>query len=130
MAENMKKNIPENMPPMPDKPKKEKKGEPTADELRDMMKKNGSKGPGGPGGPRAMIREKPKNIKATLGKLLKYIGKNKYSVILIIQFFPASICRRTNGRPPLSSAYNFTMTMIYSHAVITSFLCSVLRFSF
>ncbi len=80
----MKKNIPENMPPMPDKPKKEKKGEPTADELRDMMKKNGSKGPGGPGGPRAMIREKPKNIRATLGKLLKYIGKNKYSVILII----------------------------------------------
>lgn len=84
MAENMKKNIPENMPPMPDKLKKEKKGEPTADELRDMMKKNGSKGPGGPGGPRAMIREKPKNIRATLGKLLKYIGKNKYSVILII----------------------------------------------
>ncbi len=84
MAENMKKNISENMPPMPDKPKKEKKGEPTADELRDMMKKNGSKGPGGPGGPRAMIREKPKNIRATLGKLLKYIGKNKYSVILII----------------------------------------------
>lgn len=84
MAENMKKNIPENMPPMPDKPKKEKKSEPTADELRDMMKKNGSKGPGGPGGPRAMIREKPKNIRATLGKLLKYIGKNKYSVILII----------------------------------------------
>ena len=84
MAENMKKNIPENMPPMPDKPKKEKKGDPTADELRDMMKKNGSKGPGGPGGPRAMIREKPKNIRATLGKLLKYIGKNKYSVILII----------------------------------------------
>ena len=84
MAENMKKNIPENMPPMPDKPKKEKKGEPTADELRDMMKKNGSKGTGGPGGPRAMIREKPKNIRATLGKLLKYIGKNKYSVILII----------------------------------------------
>ena len=84
MAENMKKNIPENMPSMPDKPKKEKKGEPTADELRDMMKKNGSKGPGGPGGPRAMIREKPKNIRATLGKLLKYIGKNKYSVILII----------------------------------------------
>ena len=81
MAENMKKNIPENMPPMSDKPKKEKKGEPTADELRDMMKKNGSKGPGGP---RAMIREKPKNIRATLGKLLKYIGKNKYSVILII----------------------------------------------
>ena len=84
MAENMKKNIPENMPPMPNNPKKDKKGEPTADELRDMMKKNGSKGPGGPGGPRAMIREKPKNVRATLGKLLKYIGKNKYSVILII----------------------------------------------
>ena len=25
MAENMKKNVPENMPPMPDKPKKRKK---------------------------------------------------------------------------------------------------------
>ena len=74
MAENMKKNIPENMPPMPDKPKKEKKGEPTVDELRDMMKKNGSKGPGGPGGPRAMIREKPKNIRATPVSPLSPVG--------------------------------------------------------
>ncbi len=92
MPENMKKNMPENMPPMPDKPNKQKNGkngEPTADELRNMMKKNGSKGgpgggPGGPGGPRGMIREKPKNVRATLGKLIKYIGRSKYAVILIV----------------------------------------------
>lgn len=86
MADNMKKNAPP-MPPM--NGKAPKKGEPTADELRAMMKKNGQgggRGPGGrgPGGPGGMIREKPKNVRATLGKLLKYIGKNKYSVILII----------------------------------------------
>ena len=92
MAENIKKNIPENMPPMPDKPgnkKDGKNGEPTADELRRMMKKNNSRGgpgggPGGPGGPGGMIREKPKNVRATLGKLIKYIGRSKYSVILIV----------------------------------------------
>lgn len=90
MADNMKHNNPP-MPPMPGKnPPKGKKGEPTADELREMMKKNGQggggRGPGGrgPGGPGGMIREKPKNIRATLGKLLKYIGKNKYAVVLII----------------------------------------------
>ncbi len=88
MADNMKKNA-SPMPPM--NGKAPKKGEPTADELRAMMKKNGhgggpGRGPGGrgPGGPGGMIREKPKNVRATLGKLLKYIGKNKYSVILII----------------------------------------------
>lgn len=87
MADNMKKNAPPR-PPM--NVKAPKKGEPTADELRAMMKKNGQggggRGPGGrgPGGPGGMIREKPKNVRATLGKLLRYIGKNKYSVILII----------------------------------------------
>ncbi|MBE6542230.1 MAG: ABC transporter ATP-binding protein [Ruminococcaceae bacterium] len=49
-----------------------------------MMKKNGTQQGGrrGPGGP--MIREKPKNTKATVGKLLKYIGKSKYLVLLIV----------------------------------------------
>ncbi len=37
---------------------------------------------GGPGGP--MVREKPKNMKKTLGKLFKYIGKNKYSLIALL----------------------------------------------
>ncbi|MBR1764804.1 MAG: ABC transporter ATP-binding protein [Ruminococcus sp.] len=38
-------------------------------------------GPGGKGGPRNEARingEKPKNARATLGKLMKYIGRNKY----------------------------------------------------
>ncbi|MBP3378932.1 MAG: ABC transporter ATP-binding protein [Clostridia bacterium] len=39
--------------------------------------KQGGRGP-------AMIREKPKNTKATLLKLIKYIGKSKYLVILIM----------------------------------------------
>ena len=37
---------------------------------------------GGPGGP--MVREKPKNMKVTLGKLFKYIGKSKYSLIALL----------------------------------------------
>ncbi len=49
-------------------------------------------GPGGPGrgpgrgGPMAgrMMAEKPKNLKGTLKKLVKYIGKNKYQLIALI----------------------------------------------
>lgn len=37
---------------------------------------------GGPGGP--MVREKPKNMKLTLGKLFRYIGKSKYTVIFLL----------------------------------------------
>lgn len=37
---------------------------------------------GGPGGP--MVREKPKNMKATLGKLFRYIGRNKYLLIALL----------------------------------------------
>ena len=48
--------------------------EPTADELRQMMKKNNSE-VRGPGAGR-MIREKPKNFGKTVGKLLRYIGKD------------------------------------------------------
>ena len=64
----------------------EKKGEteeePTADELRQMMKKNHSE-VRGPGAGR-MIREKPKNFGKTVVKLVKYIGKSKYLVFLIM----------------------------------------------
>ncbi len=37
---------------------------------------------GGPGGP--MVREKPKHMKATLGKLFRYIGKNRYLLIALL----------------------------------------------
>lgn len=44
--------------------------------------------PMGPGGPRGMnariMREKPKNLKGTLGKLTRYIGHSKYLVILLL----------------------------------------------
>ena len=59
------------------------KQEPTADELREMMKKNNSQPPRGPGG-RNVIREKPKDTKGTVLKLIKYIGKSKYLVFLIM----------------------------------------------
>ena len=37
---------------------------------------------GGPGGP--MVREKPKNMKVTLGKLFRYIGKSKYLLFALL----------------------------------------------
>ena len=76
-------------PPESEEIKKKKKGkkgeeenEPTADELRAMMKKNGD-GPRGPGAGR-MIKEKPKNFGQTVVKLVRYIGKSKYLVLLIM----------------------------------------------
>jgi len=54
----------------------------SAEELRQMMKKNQDQ-PRGPGG-RNVIREKPKNAKATVMKLIRYIGKSKYLVFLIM----------------------------------------------
>ena len=55
----------------------------TADELRALQKKNGAGGNHrGPGGP--MIREKPKDVKGTVVKLMKYIGKSKYLVVAIM----------------------------------------------
>ena len=92
MAENTNRG-PEmngNMPPMPPKgaPMNGKPGgkpgekEMSAEELRNLMKKNND-APRGPHG-RNMIREKPKNAKATVVKLVKYIGKSKYLVFLIM----------------------------------------------
>lgn len=45
-------------------------------------------GPGGPGGHRGnmnarILREKPKNIKVTLSKLMKYIGRSKFLVLCL-----------------------------------------------
>ncbi len=86
--QNKKKDIRAENAPIPDKlpgkaRKKEKEEEePTADELRQMMKKNNSEARG-PGAGR-MIREKPKNLRQTVGKLLKYIGRSKWLVFLIM----------------------------------------------
>ncbi len=69
MSEKDLKNTRENPP---------KRKEPSADELRSMVgNRQGGRGP-------AMFREKPKNTKATLLKLIKYIGRSKYLVILIM----------------------------------------------
>ena len=45
-------------------------------------------GPGGPGGHRSnmharIMREKPKNIRGTLSKLMKYIGRSKFLILLL-----------------------------------------------
>lgn len=46
-------------------------------------------GPGGPGGNRGnmharIMREKPKNIRVTLSKLMKYIGRSKFLMLLLL----------------------------------------------
>ncbi len=68
------------MPGAPGRPGEKK--EMSADELRAVMKKNGTQQGRGPGGP--MIREKPKDAKGTLLKLIKYIGKSKYLVFAVM----------------------------------------------
>ena len=85
MAEE--KKMPQNGAPMPGgsggKPGAPAQKELTADELRELQKKNGAGGNHrGPGGP--MIREKPKDVKGTVVKLMKYIGKSKYLVVAIM----------------------------------------------
>lgn len=90
MADMQKKPpMPEGMPPMP--PKDGKAGGPaggnkemSAEELRRLSQKNGEnvnarRGPGGP-----IIREKPKNAKATVVKLIKYIAKSRYLILVIL----------------------------------------------
>ncbi len=84
MSDRIKKeNIGDLREPLPEKRKNRGNEEPTADELRDMMKKNNQGGGRGPrGGP--IIREKPKDTKGTVLKLIKYIGKSKYLVLMIM----------------------------------------------
>ncbi len=86
---NKKKDLKnENAPLQKDPAPKKKKGaepeenEPSADELRQMMKKNNSE-VRGPGAGR-MIREKPKNFGQTVLKLIRYIGRSRYLVLLIM----------------------------------------------
>ena len=86
---NKKKDLKNENAPLPKDPApKKKKGtepeenEPSADELRQMMKKNNSE-VRGPGAGR-MIREKPKNFGQTVLKLIRYIGRSRYLVLLIM----------------------------------------------
>ncbi len=86
---------PDGMPPMPPKDGKPGPGgqgsakNMSAEELRQLSQKNGQNvggggggRRGGPGGP--MIREKPKNAKATIGKLIRYIAKSRFLIIVIL----------------------------------------------
>ena len=86
---------PDGMPPMPQKDGKPGPGglgpakNMSAEELRQLSQKNGQNvggggggRRGGPGGP--MIREKPKNAKATIGKLIRYIAKSRFLILVIL----------------------------------------------
>lgn len=86
---------PDGMPPMPPKDGKPGPGgqgpakNMSAEELRQLSQKNGQNvggggggRRGGPGGP--MIREKPKNAKATIGKLIRYIAKSRLLILVIL----------------------------------------------
>ncbi len=73
--------MPENMTPPPTGKKnliKTEKKEMSMDELRAAAAKRGGPGRGG------MIREKPKNTKDTLKKLIRYIGKSYKLLIILI----------------------------------------------
>lgn len=69
----------------PDKQKKNlisnQKKDLSMDELRNAANKRGGGGPPGRGG---MIREKPKNAKGTLLKLIKYIGKSRGLIVALL----------------------------------------------
>ncbi len=58
----------------------------TDEELKRLdAQRSSRRGPGGRGGPRGpMFTEKPKNTKATVLRLLKYIGASKYVLILLV----------------------------------------------
>ncbi len=76
------------MNPPADKQKKKslyrtEKKELSMDELRDAAK-GGGPGRGGPPGRGGMIREKPKNAKETIVKLVKYIGRSKHLLIILV----------------------------------------------
>ncbi len=52
---------------------------------RPMVEMRPGGGPGGPGGPRARLNaEKPKDLKGTLSKLIRYIGKNSMLLIALL----------------------------------------------
>ncbi len=69
-------------------------------------------GPGGrghgPGGP--MVREKPKDLKATFRKLLRYIGKSKYLLLLMLVIVSLTSLLNLAG-PALQAQAISTMTL-------------------
>jgi len=96
MAEIKKKSgIPSENASMNDKPSAAGRFRQESDDnefLKEQQRKNGGQQGGGPrpGGPgprgRVMIREKPKNMGATLKRLLSYIGSSKYIVLALLVF--------------------------------------------
>ena len=82
---------PDGMPPKDGKPGPGGQGPAknmSAEELRQLSQKNGQNAGGGggrrggPGGP--MIREKPKDAKATIGKLIRHIAKSRLLILVIL----------------------------------------------
>lgn len=73
------------------------------------------RGPMG-GGPVGMVAEKPKNFKGTLKKLLKYMGKYKFRVILVIAFAIFSTIFNIVGPKILGNA-----TTILADGLMSSF---------
>lgn len=55
--------------------------------MADNMRRPGPPGPGGPGGPRGMRGpvEKPKNAISTIIRILKYVGRYKYLLIVVAE---------------------------------------------
>lgn len=74
------------MPPNGDMPKKKPLDDDISDEeLKRLDRERAShRGPGGRGPRGQMFAEKPKNAKATLLRLMKYIGSSKYILILLV----------------------------------------------
>lgn len=84
---------PDNMPPPPDGAADagEKKRlyhveekELSDDELRAAGSRRGGPGGGGPGPRGGVIREKPKDAKGTIFKIIRYIGKNAGLVLILV----------------------------------------------
>ncbi len=67
---------------------------------------------GGPGGP--MVREKPKDAKKTLGKLIRYIGRNKY-LLLTLLILVSVIALLSLAGPALQATAISAITIDDSH---------------
>lgn len=88
MAEKKIPDMPQGMPPLSKEDIKKLKEKQLDDDnaflKKQQLQNNGNQrgpGRGGPGMRGGMIREKPKNMRKTLGRLFSYIGRSKYMVI-------------------------------------------------